>query len=85
MTKNRIVLYIGLFLFLIPFLGFPSKWEAFFQIVFGLILMSISFSATIKRRAAVRRPRRKKESESISVVTSTAPSEQLVTQDNSNE
>jgi len=85
MTKNRTVLFIGLFLFLIPFLGFPSKWEAFFQIVFGIVLMAVSFSSTIKRRAAVRKPRRKREIETTSVIASVPPLSQVITQDNSTE
>lgn len=61
MSKNRIVLGIGIFLFCMPFLGFPSRWEFFFQIIFGIVLVAVSFSSTIKRRAAIRKPRRKRE------------------------
>lgn len=50
MSKNRIVFLIGLLLLLIPFTGFPSVWKSFFHIIFGLVLVGLSFSASLKRR-----------------------------------
>lgn len=54
MSKNKIIFLIGFILFLMPFLGFQSRWEDFVQIVSGLILLSLSFSVVLKRRATVR-------------------------------
>jgi len=72
MSKNRIVLSIGIFLFLMPFLGFPSRWEFFFQIIFGISLVAVSFSSAIKRRAASRRPRRRRDTPTVSPMDSSA-------------
>lgn len=82
MSKNRIVLSIGTFLLLMPFLGFPSRWEFFFQIIFGIILILVSFSSAIKRRAAARKPRRKRElynSIASESVAETTPVSEIIT------
>ncbi len=50
MSKNRIILTIGVILVLNPFLGFPSSWETVLYILFGFILVILSFFVSIKRR-----------------------------------
>lgn len=42
--------------------GFPTRWKDFFDIIFGLILIVLSFSVTIKRRASARKYRRSRKS-----------------------
>ncbi len=61
MSKNNIIFFIGAVLFLMPFLGFPSLWENFFNIVFGVWLMGLSFSVAIKRRMATRKIRQNRK------------------------
>jgi hypothetical protein len=51
MSKNRIVLTIGILLIILPFLGFPSRYENFFVIILGLGLIVLSVSNSIKRRS----------------------------------
>jgi hypothetical protein len=68
MSKNRIVLTLGAILILIPFLGFPSRWENFFSVLFGLILVFLALSVSIKRRAtAFKVGRTKKDSSALFV------------------
>lgn len=44
-----------------PFLGFPSTWESFFDVIFGLTLIALSFSVAIKRRSSVKKSVRRKK------------------------
>lgn len=51
LTKNRILLMLGAWIALIPFLGFPSSYKSFFIIASGLIVVLLSFlHAREKRR-----------------------------------
>lgn len=64
MSKNNIILFIGVVLFLMPlFLGFPSNWENFINITFGIILIGLSFSVAIKRRSSIPKGRRRRKSD----------------------
>jgi len=67
MSKNNIILYIGVALFLIPFLGFPSNWENFINIAFGVILVGLSFSIAIKRRSSIPKGRRRRKTDTASL------------------
>ncbi len=65
MSKNSTILAIGIIQLIMPLLGFPSTWRSFFSVVFGIILIVLSFSVAIKRRSSVRKSvRRKKEASS---------------------
>ena len=48
--KNWIFVGIGLWLIVLPFLGFPGAWKTFFMVVSGLLVGVISFLEIIKRR-----------------------------------
>ncbi len=62
MSKNTAILGIGVIFLLMPFLGFPTTWKNFFDVVFGVSLIALSFSVAIKRRSSVKKSvRRKKE------------------------
>ena len=63
MSKNNIILSVGIILLLIPFLGFPSNWENFIDIAFGIVLVGLSFSVIIKRRSSVPKGRRRRKSD----------------------
>ena len=51
MSKNRIVLAIGIILMLIPFLGFTTSQIKLFCFVFGVVLFSLSFSHSVRVRS----------------------------------
>lgn len=62
MSKNTAILGIGIIFLLMPFLGFPTTWKNFFDVIFGVTLIALSFSVAIKRRSSVKKSvRRKKE------------------------
>lgn len=46
MINKKSTFFLGVFIFLIPFMGFPSAWKSAFVIISGitLILMSIKIS-----------------------------------------
>ncbi len=59
MITNRRTLLLGIFIILIPFLGFPSLWKTFLIIVSGVILVRSSLSITLPKKIQKRVPRRK--------------------------
>ena len=50
MPKSRIILTIGVIVALLPVLGFPHAWEAFFQVLAGLSIVFLSVWATIDKK-----------------------------------
>ncbi|MES2087698.1 MAG: hypothetical protein V4467_01750 [Patescibacteria group bacterium] len=63
------VLGIGIFLIVLPALGFPSAWKSFFLLALGLWLLAMSFSMRSVRATSVKH---KRTSKKIHVVA-TAP------------
>jgi uncharacterized protein YabE (DUF348 family) len=43
MSKNKIILIIGIVIAIIPFLGFPSAWRSFFVFVGGVAVSTLSY------------------------------------------
>lgn len=54
MPKSRIILAIGFFIALLPFLGFPHTWESFFEIVGGLGIVGLSLAISIDKRLSMK-------------------------------
>ena len=48
--KNWIFVGIGLWLIVLPFLGFPGAWKTFFVMVSGFLVGVASFLEVIQRR-----------------------------------
>lgn len=42
-TRNRILLALGVAIVLLPFSGFPGSYETFFSVVFGLAVVFLAF------------------------------------------
>jgi len=60
MSINRkSTLFLGIFIFIIPFLGFPSIWKAILTIASGLLLIIFSVKIQIPKKG-VRRIQREK-------------------------
>lgn len=59
MITNRRTLFLGIFIVLIPFLGFPSTWKTFMIVISGLTLISFSVEITIPKKIPKRTLRRK--------------------------
>lgn len=50
MPKNKIIISFGVFVALLPVLGFPPAWESFFEILAGLSIVGVSIWATIDKK-----------------------------------
>lgn len=50
LTKNRILLILGAWIALIPFLGFPSSYKSFFIIASGLFVVLLAFLHAREKR-----------------------------------
>jgi len=51
MSRNKLILLIGILLVLMPFLGFPSAWKTFFYMGFGIILIIVAIVGHVRRRS----------------------------------
>ncbi len=58
MSRNKIVLLIGILVFIMPFLGFPSSWKTIFYVIFGGILIIIAAIGHVRRRSPMVTERR---------------------------
>jgi hypothetical protein len=52
MSKNKIILFIGILLVAVPLMGFPPFWNEIFYIVAGIVLIILAVHGHIKRREA---------------------------------
>jgi hypothetical protein len=43
MNKIRVLLFLGIFMILLPYLGFPRSWKDIFFSIFGIIIFYIGF------------------------------------------
>jgi len=59
MITNRRTLLLGIFIAIIPFLGFPSAWKTFMILVSGITLIGFSINITIPKKIPRRIVRRK--------------------------
>lgn len=51
MSKNKTIIALGLWIAIVPFLGFPGAWKTFFITTSGLAIVFISFMIIAKKRA----------------------------------
>ncbi len=63
-TKNRLILILGIWVALMPFLGFPSMWKNCIYIISGLAISTLSFLIARHKRIS-RRPVHKKDRKEI--------------------
>jgi hypothetical protein len=65
MSKEATVVILGVFIAVLPFLGFPESWRVVMYVVSGISIMALGFMLradhlhreSAPRRAAVQRPR----------------------------
>ena len=43
MSKELIIILLGLLVALMPYLGFPGSWKSVFSIVIGIVIAGIAF------------------------------------------
>ncbi len=66
MPKNRIIIILGVLIALLPLLGFPRSWEAFFQIAAGLSIVLFSVWSTIDKRLTLKAKAQMRQARKIS-------------------
>lgn len=50
MRKFWTIFSLGIFVALLPFLGFPGSWEAFFSVIVGLAVAALALAALARIR-----------------------------------
>jgi hypothetical protein len=53
MRKERTLLVLGIWIAILPFLGFPSSWRALFSVLSGLALIYLSYIFYQEKRARI--------------------------------
>ena len=51
MIKKRSTFFLGIFIFLIPFLGLPTSWKTALIILSALILMALSVKIVLSKKS----------------------------------
>ncbi len=59
MISNKRTFFLGIFIFIIPFLGFPGSWKTAFIIISGIALIFLSVKISMPKKQG--RVRSKKE------------------------
>ncbi|HEY4509061.1 MAG TPA: hypothetical protein VJC13_02140 [Candidatus Paceibacterota bacterium] len=72
MINRKSTFFLGIFIFLIPFLGLPSSWKTALVVICGLILVFLSVKVILPRKTIANRSRMKKE-RSIPVFVESLP------------
>ena len=54
MSKKQTIVVLGVLVALLPVLGFPRAWEAFFQVVAGLSIVGLSIWSNIDRKLKIK-------------------------------
>lgn len=60
MISNKSTFFLGIFIFLIPFMGFPSSWKSVFIIISGIALVLMSVKITLPKKTSKTRSRKGK-------------------------
>lgn len=60
MIQRRTTFFLGIFIFLIPFLGFPTFWKTVMITLSGLFLIAISIKIVLPRKNTRPKSRREK-------------------------
>lgn len=70
MIKNNRTLFLGIFLLLILFLGFPSSWKTFFVVISGLYLIVSSLKISLPKKGVAKKIRKKEKATPVFVENS---------------
>ncbi|MCX6701585.1 MAG: hypothetical protein NTX96_00040 [Candidatus Zambryskibacteria bacterium] len=60
MINRKSTFFLGIFIFVIPFLGVPSSWRTFFIVISGLTLIILSIKITLPKKNLKGRIRKEK-------------------------
>lgn len=62
MHKQLVIFFLGVWVALLPLLGFPGSWKTFFFVVSGLAIAVLSFRVLYRQRAALHQDKAQKQS-----------------------
>ena len=68
MPKSRIIIVLGVLIALLPVLGFPRAWEAFFQIMAGLSIVLLSVWTAIDRKLSLKAKAQMRQTRRVDMV-----------------
>lgn len=60
MINRRSTFFLGIFIFVIPFLGIPSSWRTFFIMISGITLIILSIKITLPKKNTKSRVKKEK-------------------------
>ncbi len=60
MINRRSTFFLGIFIFIIPFLGVPSSWRTTFIVLSGIILIILSLKITLPKKSLKSRIKKEK-------------------------
>lgn len=60
MINRRSTFFLGIFIFVIPFLGIPGSWRTTFIVLSGIALIILSIKITLPKKPLKSRMRREK-------------------------
>jgi|GEM_PF-1398358 len=82
MSKRKSILWLGVMVALMPFLGFPSSWKTFFYVLAGAFIAWNSYQLnkhkTIRARRIERKPKPQQGSPVSEAVTPTIENPRMV-------
>ncbi len=68
MISRKLTFFLGIFIFLVPFMGLPTSWKTAVIIICGLVLITSSISLTISiPKKTVKHKTKKEKNSKISV------------------
>ena len=59
MTKDTIIMLLGAFIALLPYLGFPHNWDNVFMVVCGLVFIAVGIAMRREKRLMRSMPERR--------------------------
>jgi hypothetical protein len=54
MYKENLLFIVGIFVYVIPFLGIPLAWEELLQFSLGVLIVVLAFGYRLERRRTMR-------------------------------
>lgn len=63
MSKNKVIVVLGFLVALLPtpFIGLPLDWEAFFQVVLGLAIVTLSIWSVVDKKLTLKAKAQKRQ------------------------
>ncbi len=61
MINRKSTFFLGIFIFVVPFLGVPSSWRTFFIVISGITLILLSVKITLPKKVSKNRVSRREK------------------------